>query len=250
MLHDHPIKMPWLFQEGGLTWTWADVDSQEKALISTSSTLWWDPAEAICRTMELNSYPGVNNLFEKKGIPKWWAPCSLWIAVLWLKCRNGIESGHRRNYVTRQSLGLLSACLFSASPNMPLSWHGRGDLLLRKKAVVRLGWWHVPQECYPTEGKSSVNKKSSSGICLSVLTALWDCTKRLLYSSHSWPEAVPPVRVSQLANTGVAVNPDVYDEAVACGPGSPGWDSCQSRCSLKKPIAWSQRLTSDCRVGC
>lgn len=36
---------------------------------------------------------------------------------------------------------------------------------------------------------------------------------------------------------------------LACGPGSPGEDSCHSRCPLKKPVAWRQRLT-DCRTDC
>lgn len=119
---------------------------------------WQEQAEAICRaggsgsTTDLNSYLGVTNLLEKKGIPKWLALCNLWIALLWLKCRNGSEGVHRRSYVTRQSLDLLRAHLFSASTNVTL-WHGRGALLLRKKDTVRLDWWHMPQECYPSEGK-------------------------------------------------------------------------------------------------
>lgn len=120
---------------------------------------WQEPAEAICRaggsvsTTELKSYLGVTNLLEKKkGMPEWLAPCNLWIGVLWLESRYGSEGGHRRNYVTRWSRALVRAHLFSACTNVLLSWLGRGDLL-RKKDIVRLGWWHMPQECYPMERK-------------------------------------------------------------------------------------------------
>lgn len=152
-------KMPWLFQEARLTRTWADVDSQGKALTSISSTplarAGWGHLQSrwICRHHGAEVLPGCDQFTgEKKGMPEWLAPCNLWIAVLWLESRNGSEGGHRRNYVTRWSWALVRAHLFSASTNVLLSWLGRGDLP-RKKDIVRLGWWHMPQECYPMERK-------------------------------------------------------------------------------------------------
>lgn len=72
MLCDHLTKMPWLFQKARLIWMQADVDSQEKAFISMSSTpparASWEHLQSF--TMELNSYLGMSNLLEKKGYPK------------------------------------------------------------------------------------------------------------------------------------------------------------------------------------
>lgn len=105
----------------------------------------------------------------------------------------------------------------------------RGDLPLRKKGTVRLGWWDMPQECCPTE-----RKNITTGFCVA-LTAeheqffLSGCPS-LLSQGVQW---IQMWGMRQLA----------------CGPGSPGEDSCHSRCPLKKPIAWRQRLT-DCRTDC
>lgn len=73
MLCDHLTKMLWLFQKARLIWMQADVDSQEKAFTSMSSTplarASWGHLQSI--TMELNAYLGATNLLEKKkGIPK------------------------------------------------------------------------------------------------------------------------------------------------------------------------------------
>lgn len=39
----------------------------------------------------------------------------------------------------------------------------RGDLPLRKKGMVRLGWWDMPQECCPTE-----RKNITTGFCVAL----------------------------------------------------------------------------------
>lgn len=162
--------MPWLFQEGGLTQTWADVDSREIALTSTSSTPLVSSCWGYLQDHGAELLSGCEQLIGKKEVSQ----NSGHLAVFELQCFDWSAEMELRvavGGITRQSLALLRALLVSASPDVPLSWHRRGHLL-RKKAIVKLGWWHMPQECYPTEGKSSVNKKSNSGICLSVLTAL------------------------------------------------------------------------------
>lgn len=189
---------------------------------------WQEPAEDIYRTSPWSwtlTWPTCWGKKKKKGIPKWLAPGNLWTVVLWLKCRKGSDDWHRRNYVTRQSLALFKAHLFSASKMCQCHDIERGDLPLRKD-MVRLGWWDMPQECCPTERKKHHH--------------------RLLCSSHSWSRAILPVRLSQLALPGSAVNPDVRDKAISLWSWQPRGrllpqqvPSQEARC-LKAEADWLQ----------
>lgn len=191
---------------------------------------WQEPAEDIYRASPWSwTLIWVRPTYWKKKKVSQNVWFNFWTVVLWLKCRKGGEGGHRRSYVTRRSLALFRAHLFSASKMCQCHDSERGDLLLRKKDMVRLGWWDMPQECCPTEWKNI-----TTGFCV----ALTADHKQFFLSG-----------CPNLLTQGVQWIQMWVMRQLPCGPGSPGEDSCHSRCPLRKPIAWSQRLT-DCRTDC
>lgn len=85
---------------------------------------------------------GCDQLTGKKiHIPKWLAPENLWTVVLWLKCRKGGYGEQRRNY------------LFSASKMCQCHDIERGDLPLKNKDMVRLGWGICLRNAVPQREK-------------------------------------------------------------------------------------------------